>query len=88
MRAVPEPKLAMSVGAYTELRRLPNCWRTAAVATMTSECSGVAVVGSSSSRWLTWCALSSRHMAGSQATTADRLTWPATHAAACSRSGD
>ncbi len=84
IRSGPAPKLASTAGAYTEPSRLPNWARTAAVATMIWDRSGLVVCGPSRYRRLagTPCALSAWHMTGSQATTAVRLTWPATQAAA------
>ena len=87
IRSGPKPKLASTAGAYTEPSRLPNCARTAAVATMIWDRSGLVVCGPSRYRRLarTPCDLSAWHMTGSQATTAVRLTCPATQAAACLR---
>ena len=84
IRSGPKPKLASTAGAYTELSTLPNWARTAAVATMTWDRSGLVVCGPSRYRRPagTPCALSAWHMTGSQATTVVRLTWPTTQAAA------
>ena len=77
----------MAAGASALSRRLPSRPRTAAVATMTLEGSGLAAPGLSSSSEAGGvpCAASARHITGSQDTVAARLTWPATQAAARSR---
>jgi hypothetical protein len=84
IRSSPEPKLAITSGAYTLARRPPNWLRTAAVAITTSEPSGSVAADRSTSRFpaVTPWASSAEHMAGSQATIAPPLTWLATQAAA------
>src|SRR5580704_14864615 len=84
IRSGPKPKLASTAGAYTELSTLPNCARTAEVATMIWDRSGLVVCGPSWYRRPAGipCDLSTWHMTGSQATMAARLTWPATQPAA------
>ena len=84
IRAAPEPKLAMTTGAYTLASRAPNWLRRAGVATTRSDPSGsLADVPSTSSRPApTPLACSAAHMAGSQATIASGLTCAAIHRAA------
>src|ERR1700678_899405 len=84
IRAAPEPKLAMTTGAYTLASRAPNWLLRAGVATTRSDPSGSpADVASTSSRpALTPLACSAAHMAGSQATIASGLTCVAIQSAA------
>src|SRR5580692_12271746 len=84
IRAGPEPKLAMTTGAYTLASRAPNWLRRAGVATTRSDPSGsdAEVPSTSSLPAATPLACSAAHMAGSQATTALVLTCPAIHRAA------
>src|ERR1700722_16281337 len=95
--AAPEPKLAMTTGAYTLARRAPNWLRRAGVATTRSDPSGSDADGPSASSLpaATPLACSAAHIAGSQATIALGLTCPPIHraaavlaaAAACSEIG-
>ena len=86
IRAVPEPKLAMTAGAYTVSSRAPNWVRRAGVATTTSEPSGCGAVPSISSRPAgTPLACRAAHIAGSHATIALGATCRATHPAGGSR---
>ena len=84
IRAAPEPKLAMTTGAYTLASRAPNWLRRAGVATTRSDPSGsdADVPSASSLPAATPLACSAAHMAGSQATIALGLTCPAIHCAA------
>src|ERR1700733_2121565 len=81
IRAGPEPKLAITTGAYTLASRAPNWLRRAGVATTRSDPSGSDAVGPSTSSLpaATPLACSAAHMAGSQATIALALTCPAIH---------
>ena len=81
IRAAPEPKLAMTTGAYTLASRAPNWLRRAGVATTRSDPSGsdAEVPSTSSLPAATPLACSAAHMAGSQATIALGLTCPAIH---------
>ena len=83
----PVPKLAMTTGAYTLARRLPNWLRTAGVAITKSEPSGSADDGRSTRRFPGGipCACKAAHIAGSQDTIASPLPCRATHAAAWPR---
>src|ERR1700728_1622750 len=87
IRAGPEPKLAMTTGAYTPASRAPNWLRRAGVATTRSDPSGsdADVASTSSLPAATPLACSAAHMAGSQATIALGLTCPAIHCAAVGR---
>src|SRR2546430_6492610 len=84
MRAAPSPKLASVTGAYTAASRAPNWFRTAAVATTTSDPSRSARDGDGTSSRAAGAprACKTAHMAGSQVTMALALTWLATQAAA------
>src|SRR5271154_2980474 len=84
IRAAPEPKLAMTRGAYTPASRAPNWLRRAGVATTRSDPSGSDAEGprTGSLPAATPLACSAAHIAGSQATIALGLTCPATHPAA------
>ncbi len=84
IRAVPEPKLAMTTGAYTLASRAPNWLRRAGVATTRSDPSGsdADVPSASNLPAPTPLPCSAAHMAGSQATIALGLTCPAIHCAA------
>src|ERR1700722_10072124 len=84
MRAAPEPKLAMTIGAYTPARRAPNWLRRAGVATTRLDPSGsdADVPSTSSLPAATPLACSAAHIAGSQATIALGLICPAIHPAA------
>src|ERR1022692_2862174 len=87
MRALPGPKAAATSGAYTPVRRLRNWFRTAAVATTTSEPSGSSDDGPSMRRFPAGrpCARKAAHMAGSHETTALRPSCRAIQVAACCR---
>jgi hypothetical protein len=84
IRAAPEPKLAITTGAYTLASRAPNWLRRAGVATTRSDPSGsdADVPSISSLPAATPLACSAAHIAGSQATIALGLTCPAIHPAA------
>src|ERR1700691_6261866 len=84
IRPAPEPKLAMTTGAYTLSSRAPNWLRRAGVATTRSDPSGspADVPRTSSRPASTPLACSAAHMAGSQATIASGLTCAAIHRAA------
>src|ERR1700722_8768959 len=77
----------MTSGAYTLASRAPNWLRRAGVATTRSDPSGsdADVPSASSLPAPTPPACSAAHMAGSQATIALGLTWPAIHRAALAR---
>src|SRR6266568_1027810 len=76
--AVPEPKLAIMAGAYTEASRLPYWARMGAVATTRAEPSGSFDVGPSVNRFADGkpALTRSAHTWGSHDTTAARLTCP------------
>src|ERR1019366_6290399 len=75
-RAAPEPNPAITDGAYSLSRRLPNWLLTAGVATTTSARSGSATAGPSASRLAAGIPrdCKAEHMRGSHATIALRLT--------------
>src|ERR1700679_4283823 len=81
IRAAPEPKLAITTGAYTLASRAPNWLRRAGVATTRSDPRGsdADVPSTSSLLAATPLACSAAHIAGSQATIALGLTCPAIH---------
>ena len=84
IRAAPEPKLAITAGAYTLASRAPNWPRKAGVATTMSEPSGsaAAVPSTSSLAAATPLACSAAHIAGSHATIVPGPAWVAIHTAA------
>src|SRR5919204_1921706 len=87
IRCVPDLKLAITAGAYTLLKRLPNLLRNAAVATTTSEPSGSCTDGRSTNRSAAGkpCPCRTGHIAGSHDTMASQLTCAATQAAVRAR---
>ena len=85
--ALPVPKLARVIGAYTEVRRDPNWLLSTAVAAITSEASGSGALGLSGSRLAAGnpCASSAEHITGSQDTIVPPPTCCSIHAAAALR---
>src|SRR5262252_7548076 len=80
----PVPKLAMMAGAYTEARRLPNWFRTVAVATTRSEPRGSFDAGPSGNRFEDGMLLArSLHIWASHDTTAAGLAWCSIQLIAC-----